>query len=98
MKASRTTAPPFSSSSPTLRSPDGGRLDTHHVAHVDRAQARKADQLARAAVDIGAAIEDQHRAQGGGKGGRDAGALDTVMETEQHGGPGEDGAGIARRK
>ena len=48
------------------------------------------------AVEIGAAVEHQHRLAAGGKQRGDRGALDPVVKAEQHGGRGEGGAGVAR--
>ena len=65
------------------------------VAHVDGAEVGEADQLPGGAVEVGAAVEHEHRLAAGGKERGDRGALDAVVEAEQHGGGGEGGAGVA---
>ena len=65
------------------------------VPHVDGAEVGEADQLPGGAVDVGAAVEDQHRSVGGGKQGGNRGPLDPVVQPEQDGGGGQHGAGIA---
>ena len=68
------------------------------VAHVHGAEVGEAGELLGGAVEVGAAVEHEHRLAAGGEERGHGGALDAVVQAEQDRGGGERGAGVAGRE
>ncbi len=68
-----------------------------HVAHVHRPEVREADELARVAVHVGAAVEHQDGVHGRRKQRADRGALHPFVQPQHQGRGRHHGAGVARR-
>ena len=79
-----------------VQEPDAGLRPVQHVAHIDRAEVREADELAGVAVHVGSAVDHQHWMDRGREQRTDRRPLHPLVQPQQQRRGRHHRAGVAR--